>query len=211
MAFVPASGITKRKPEMAKSIIKFYKIYEIFIVTLKVQSWLSSKIGSEQCYFYLKCFSPLTCTHRRRLAFVTCLEMCGNGWKIMSMAFVGLNRICSMTTFLHPFLMESTTWSWYVVSNIYELSCWPLEVLSTCFVYSTKRYLWYYKFLAVSNREEKSLCLVVMEAKFLDLNTPWCCKYGRKNEKNWHVCRAVIKRRGLGISLGYFHRTIEEK
>ena len=118
MAFVPASGITKRKPEKARSIIKFYKIYEIFIMTLKVQSWLSSKIGSEQCYFHLKCFSPLTCTHRRRLAFVTCLEMCGNGWKIISMAFVGFNRICSMTTFLHPFLMESTTWSWYVVSNI---------------------------------------------------------------------------------------------
>ena len=38
MAFVPASGITKRKPEKARSIIKFYKIYEIFIMTLKVQS-----------------------------------------------------------------------------------------------------------------------------------------------------------------------------
>ena len=52
-----------------------------------------------------------------------------------------------------------------------------MEVLSTCFVYSTKRYLWYYKFLAVSNREEKSLRHVVMKAKFLDVNKPWSCKY----------------------------------
>ena len=26
-----------------------------------------------------------------------------------------------------------------------------------------------------------------MEAKFLDLNKPWSCKYGRKNRKNSHV------------------------
>ena len=121
MAFVPASGITKRKAKMARSVLEFYKTDKIFIVMLKVQSWFSSKIGGEQCYFCLKCFSPLTCTHRRRLAFVTCLEMCGNGWKIISMAFVSLNRICSMTTFLRPVLMEGTTWSWYVQSQMYKI------------------------------------------------------------------------------------------
>ena len=77
-------------------------------------------MGGEQCYFCLECFSPSTCTHRRRLAFVTCLEMCGNGWKIISMAFVSLNRICCMTTFLRPVLMEGTTWSWYVEPQMYK-------------------------------------------------------------------------------------------
>ena len=135
MAFVPASGVTKRKPKMARSILKFYKTYNIFIVMLKVQSWFSSKIGGEQCYFCLECFSPLTCTHRRRLAFVTCLEMCGSGWKIISMAFVSLNRICCMTTFLRPVLMEGTTWSWYVEPQMYKnwvLNLWKYFPLVLC-------------------------------------------------------------------------------
>ena len=32
------------------------------------------------------------------------------------------------------------------------------------------------------NRDEKLLCHIAMVAKFLDLNKPWPCKYGRKNE-----------------------------
>ena len=35
--------------------------------------------------------------------------------------------------------------------------------------------------IAFGNREEKSLRLVVMVAKNLDLNKSWSCKYYRKN------------------------------
>ena len=36
----------------------------------------------------------------------------------------------------------------------------------------------------IKNKEEKSFRLFAMVAKFLDLNKPWFCKYGRtKNEK----------------------------
>ena len=38
MAFVPASGITKRKAKMTRSVLEFYKTDKIFIVMLKVQS-----------------------------------------------------------------------------------------------------------------------------------------------------------------------------
>ena len=34
-----------------------------------------------------------------------------------------------------------------------------------------------------NNREEKLLRHVAMVAKFMDLNKPWSCKYGRKTQK----------------------------
>ena len=34
-----------------------------------------------------------------------------------------------------------------------------------------------------NNREEKLLRHVAMVAKFMDVNKPWSCKYGRKTKK----------------------------
>ena len=39
-------------------------------------------------------------------------------------------------------------------------------------------------FCKALNREKKSLRDVAMVTKFLDLNKPWSCKYGRKKRNN---------------------------
>ena len=39
-------------------------------------------------------------------------------------------------------------------------------------------------FCKALNREKKSLRHVAMVTKFLDLNKPWSCKYGRKKRNN---------------------------
>jgi len=45
----------------------------------------------------------------------------------------------------------------------------------------------------MGNREDKSLHLAsCMAAKFLDLNKPWSCKYGRKKNEKKLTCMTFL-------------------
>ena len=57
--------------------------------------------------------------------------------------------------------------------------------------------------------EEKLLPHVAMVAKFLDLNTPWSRKYGRKKKrKNWHVWLSCTwLKSGTKQPIIFFHRS----
>lgn len=91
--------------------------------------FLSSIYSLTLVQTYLHLFSLWTCMHPPRLAFVTYLETFGSGARTILTVLEDSKLICCMMTFHPPALMEDTTWFWYVVCSLIEITveCWLLK------------------------------------------------------------------------------------
>ena len=69
---------------------------------------------------------------------------------------------------------------WGAISSIHTVPLLPLSQLSNITNNVSKAI----SFCKALNREKTSLRHVAMVTKFLDLNKPWSCKYGRKKRNN---------------------------